>query len=101
MTEITEICMIDLEHQLKVEPKSTKRASASVTTAETDQSDKGKKTLVSKNTKTTTESRQAENLQLVSQELAQVKSLLTPLTTQVCELFGAVERLNQQDAHAQ
>ena len=100
MTEITEICMLDLEHQLKVEPKSTaRRASASVTSAETDQTDKGKKTQVGKITTPKTESRPTENLQ-ISQEFAQMKSILAPLTTQVCELYGAVEKLNQ-DAYGQ
>ena len=91
MTEITEICMLDMEHQLKVETKPTKRGNvASATAVETEKESHTEKTKPKPG-------RVAKSKEVKSEDMVnQLNSMLSPLTTQVCELFGAVKQLNQQ-----
>ena len=75
--EITHICMIDLEHQAKIESK-TKRANVSAVAAKgPDVEDKSTKVL--------------------DPIVEQFKAIVQPLTTSVCQLNSAVEKLNTQN----
>ena len=84
IAEITEICMIDTEHQAKIEAK-TRRGNVSAVVVEAD-----------------TESDRKSNKGATLDPLVeQFKTILQPLTTSVAQLNGAVEKLNGLNSHTQ
>ena len=89
MAKITDICMLDLEHQAKVEQKSKKSSVSSV------QSSSEGRSSAPTPTKSTKQKVDVSNKKSEVATVAQLSNLLTPLTTQVCELYGAVEKLTQ------
>ena len=96
MAEITDICMLDLEHQAKVDPKSKQASVSSVigNVVHSDDSSPQVKPKPPGQGKPPLRQR-ADAKPPRSDIVAQLDNLLTPLTTQVCELYGAVQNLTQ------
>ena len=92
MAEITDICMLDLEHQAKVDPKSKQGSVSLVQSASSSPEVKPKPPTPAKQPKPKIN---VSNKKSDTVTVGQLSNLLTPLTTQVCELYGAVEKLTQ------
>ena len=83
LTEISEICMIDQEHQSKMDAKSKKaNVSSVVDITGLNPSDR--------------KQRPAGKSQTIPDPLiTELSNMITPLRTQVCDIYGAVEKLTQ------
>ena len=98
MAEITEICMLDQEHRAKVEESKSNRR-GNISAVEVQPENNGNASTQNKPPKQPAKqppsTRPRNEGKPETDVVAQLTGMIAPLTTQVCELYGAVEKLSQ------